>query len=224
MVNSVVVVRFEVESEAYQALSEIKRDAVNEDYVISQACVVKKEEEGLKIQDSFDTGVETRNDTRRGGLIGALVGLLGGPIGILLGYGAGTLMGLAVDTGDAARNLSLIGKVSESLPEGATGVIALVSEKDTVSFDVHFVKFASQVTRLDAAEVAAEVEEALEMQKKLDKEARAKKREEKREARRNRNRQKQESTEAEAEPTEAAAELPEAEAAELPESESAPQD
>ncbi|MBR5430266.1 MAG: DUF1269 domain-containing protein [Firmicutes bacterium] len=185
MINSVIVVSFAVESEAYQALSELKREAVCEDYVISQACVVKKEEEGkFKLQDSFDTGVETRNDTRRGGLLGALIGILGGPMGVLLGYGAGTLLGLAVDSSDAARNLSYVGQVSDSLPEGGTGLIALVAEQDTVSFDVHFVKYEVQLTRLDAAEVAAEVEKTLELQKQLEKEARAKMREEKKEARR----------------------------------------
>ena len=181
--NSVVLVNFEVESEAYQALSELKRAAASEDFVVSQACVVKKEEEGVKLQDGFDTGVESRNDALRGGLLGALIGIIGGPLGVVLGYAGGSLVGMAVDGADTARNVSLIGQVAESMEEGKTSLIALVSEKDELSFDVNFTKFDARVTRLDAAEVAAEVEKAMELQRSLQKEAREKMREEKKEAR-----------------------------------------
>ena len=181
--NSVVLVNFEVESEAYQALSELKRAAASEDFVVSQACVVKKEEEGVKLQDGFDTGVESRNDALRGGLLGALIGIIGGPLGVLLGYAGGSLVGMAVDGADTAKNVSLIGQVAESMEEGKTSLIALVSEKDELSFDVNFTKFDARVTRLDAAEVAAEVEKAMELQRQLQKEAREKMREEKKEAR-----------------------------------------
>lgn len=181
--NSVILVNFEVESEAYQALSELKRTAAGEDFVVSQACVVKKEAEGVKMQDGFDTGVESRNDTLRGGLLGALVGIIGGPLGVLLGYAGGSLVGLAVDGSDTAKNVSLIGQVADSMEEGKTSLIALVSEKDQLSFDVNFTKFDAHITRLDAAEVAAEVEKAVEVQRSLQKEAREKMREEKKEAR-----------------------------------------
>ena len=196
MAQNVVVVNFEVESEAYQALSELKKDAVCEEFIVSQACVVKKEEDRLLLQDSFDTGIETRNDTLRGGLIGALVGIIGGPLGVLLGYAGGTLVGRVVDSSDMARNLSLIEQVSNSLPQDKTSLIALVSEKDALSFDVRFVKFETYVTRLDAAEVAAEVEKAQEVQSQLQKEARKQLREEKKEARRQRVEQYQASLEA----------------------------
>ena len=195
--NSVVLVNFEVESEAYQALSELKRAAVSEDFVVSQACVVKKEAEGVKMQDGFDTGVESRNDTLRGGLLGALVGIIGGPLGVLLGYAGGSLVGMAVDGSDQAKNVSLIGQVAESMEEGKTSLIALVSEQDALSFDVNFTKFDAHITRLDAAEVAAEVEKAMEVQRSLQKEAREKMREDKKEARRARVEQQRARLEAE---------------------------
>ena len=195
--NSVILVNFEVESEAYQALSELKRTAAGEDFVVSQACVVKKEAEGVKMQDGFDTGVESRNDTLRGGLLGALVGIIGGPLGVLLGYAGGSLVGMAVDGADTAKNVSLIGQVAESMEEGKTSLIALVSEKDELSFDVNFTKFDAHITRLDAAEVAAEVEKAMEVQRSLQKEAREKMREDKKEARRARVEQQRARLEAE---------------------------
>lgn len=33
--------------------------------------------------EGFDSGVDTRDDTVKGGLLGGLVGILGGPIGML---------------------------------------------------------------------------------------------------------------------------------------------
>ena len=96
-----------------------------------------------------------------------------------------------------AKNVSLIGQVAESMEEGKTSLIALVSEKDELSFDVNFTKFDAHITRLDAAEVAAEVEKAMEVQRSLQKEAREKMREDKKEARRARVEQQRARLEAE---------------------------
>ena len=110
--------------------------------------------------------------------------ILGMPLGVLLGYAGGSLVGMAVDGSDTAKNVSLIGQVADSMEEGKTSLIALVSEQDSLSFDVNFTKFDAHITRLDAAEVAAEVEKAMEVQRSLQKEAREKMREDKKEARR----------------------------------------
>ena len=42
MANNVLIVNYKVGSEAYQALSDLKRSAANDNYVISQAVVVKR--------------------------------------------------------------------------------------------------------------------------------------------------------------------------------------
>jgi hypothetical protein len=44
MKENVILVNYSVESEAYQALSELKRAAANANYTISQAAVVKVDE------------------------------------------------------------------------------------------------------------------------------------------------------------------------------------
>lgn len=183
MSEHVVIVSFDVESEAYQAITELKRQPVSELYVVSQACIVKNAGGVILPQDQLDTGVETSDDTWRGGLIGSFVGILGGPIGVLLGGSMGALIGNTVDAGDTVKNISIIEKVSQALPEGKTALIALVSEESTVAFDARFEKFAVQISREDAAEVAEEIEKAQELQREMEKEARKKLREEKKEDR-----------------------------------------
>ena len=45
---------FRVESQAYQAFSELKRDPSNQSYTISQAVIIKKETGQLTSCDAFD--------------------------------------------------------------------------------------------------------------------------------------------------------------------------
>ncbi|MBR0300809.1 MAG: DUF1269 domain-containing protein [Bacteroidales bacterium] len=181
MAENILVVNFDVESEAYQALSELRHTSVTPGYVVSQACIIKKEGGHVLLQDEFDTGIETTDDTRQGGVIGSLVGILGGPLGILVGGSMGALIGNAVDTADTAKNASLIEKVCEAIPDNETSLIALTSELEPIALDAAFAKFSAHLTRFDAAEVAEEVEKAEELQRQLEKEARQKLREEKRE-------------------------------------------
>ena len=82
--ENIIIVNFDVESEAYQALSELKKNAMCEGYVISQAVLTKNNDGKLLPLDGFDTGAETHNDTRMGGMIGALLGIAGGPLGMVI--------------------------------------------------------------------------------------------------------------------------------------------
>ena len=63
MKENVVLANYKVESEAYQALSELKRDASDAKYPISQAVIVKKENDKLTIMDGFANGALTGDDT-----------------------------------------------------------------------------------------------------------------------------------------------------------------
>lgn len=72
-------------------------------YLVSQMAIVKKMGNNVQLEDAFDTGRETSDDTIAGGLIGALIGIIGGPLGILLGGGIGTLIGSSIDLGDITQ-------------------------------------------------------------------------------------------------------------------------
>lgn len=181
--ENIIIVSFGVESEAYQALTELKKKPMNECYTISQAVLAKRHDNQFTSIDGFDTGAETRNDTRIGGLIGSLLGIAGGPLGMILMGGYGALVGSAIDWGDAVQNASLMEHVLSCVSEDEPVLIAVVQENNNTAFDHNFEKFDAEVTRFDAAEVAAEVAEAERVQEEMAQEAKRKLREAKKQDR-----------------------------------------
>ena len=168
---------FKVESEGYQAITELKRAPITNDYTVSQAVLVKKENGAIRALDTFDTGLETSNDTATGSLIGSLLGILGGPLGVLLGGSIGILAGGAIDAGGAAHNASLIEMVTEQLVDGEVVLIALEQEAVEGAARRALAKFDTSIVEEDAAEVAEEVKAAQDAQREMAREARAKLRE-----------------------------------------------
>ena len=161
--QNIVVSLFKVESEAYQALTELKQTPGTENSYVAAACLVKKENGLVKVLDGFDTGSNTNDDTAKGGLIGALVGILGGPIGVLLGGSLGLLVGSTLDTDDALLNASMLEQITGKMEDGEVAIIGLAFEENEETLDRRFIKFDTVVARFDAATVAAEVDEAQKM-------------------------------------------------------------
>ena len=180
MAENIAVVCFKVESEAFQALTELKNSATNDSFIVSQAGIVYKENGALSLKDGFGNGAEAADDMAMGGLVGACIGILGGPLGVLLGGSAGALIGGSFNAADSLDSMSLMEKVCEALTDKSTSLVALVSEAEEGSFDRFFDKYDAEITCFDAAEVALEIEEAAEMQREMEKEARKKLRAEKR--------------------------------------------
>ena len=180
--ENVVLANYKVESEAYQALSELKRDTANANYTISQAMIVKRTDGKLNVMDGFVNGITTGDDTWMGGLLGGLIGILGGPIGVLLGGSFGMLVGGAVDAGEMAGDTSLLEKAGDSIADGETAIILLAQEEYETALTAKLNDFDVSITRLDAAEVAAEVEHAKEVERQMAKETREKLRTERTEA------------------------------------------
>lgn len=178
--ENVVMVLFDVESEAYQALSELRRSPVNAVYTILQIGLVKKQNSRILPCDGFDTGVDTENDTVKGSLIGGLVGILGGPLGVLFAGSIGAIIGSIKDSDDAEKDLSIIERVSGKMLDNQVALVALIQEDDESVFDRCFIKFKCEILRWDAAVIAAEVEEAEKIEKEMRKEAKEKMRMEKR--------------------------------------------
>ncbi len=177
MKENLILVGYKVESEAYQALSELKHETSNANYTISQAVIVKKEENKLTVMDGFVNGAMNGDDTWKGSLIGSLVGVLGGPLGVLLGSSLGMLIGGAMDVNDMADNASLLEKAGDSIREGETAILLLAQEEYETALTAKLNRFDVTITRFDAAEIAAEVEHAREVEKQMAKEAREKMRE-----------------------------------------------
>lgn len=171
MAENVITVLFKVESEAFQAATELKNAREEDGCVISQVALVKKQNGKVTPCDGFDSGAVTSDDTINGLLIGSVVGILGGPIGMLLGGSYGALIGSALDASDALDSASIIEQVCSKLEDGDIALIALVQEDNEEIFNSKLSKFDTMIIRHDAAVVAVEVEEAVKVEKELEREA-----------------------------------------------------
>ncbi len=177
--ENVIMITFDVESQAFQAFSELKNDSINSAFTILQMGVIKNENGQVICMDGFDSGADTSDNTLIGGLVGSVIGILGGPLGVLLGGSIGLLAGSIADSNDADDNSSLIEYASRALGQGCTAIMALVQEGNPQAFDLRLQDFACTITRWDAAEISEEVEQARNIQKQLAKEAKEKLRAEK---------------------------------------------
>lgn len=178
--ENVITVIFNVESEAYQAFSDLKH-LISESCTVTQMGIVKKQNGRIQLCEGYDTGIDTTDDTQIGGLIGGLVGVLGGPLGVLLGGSVGLMIGGAVDAKDEQKNVSLLERVSSMLGEGDRAIVALAMERDETFLETRLKPYDVTIIRHDAAVVAQEVEDAQKLQKEMAKEAKEKLRRAKRE-------------------------------------------
>lgn len=170
--ENIVAALFAEESKGYQAITELKKKAVTENYAVMQMALIKRDGNNITVLDGFDSGLSTADDTIVGGLVGAVVGILGGPIGVLFMGAYGALLGTIIDTGDAATGLSLLEVAAQKLGDKETALIAFTSEKDEKYLDEELTKYDCAVVRFDAAVIAKEVEEADKLQAELDRQAR----------------------------------------------------
>ncbi|MGN1401037.1 MAG: DUF1269 domain-containing protein [Bacillus sp. (in: firmicutes)] len=176
--ENVVLTYFDVESEGYQAISELKKVATFEDrFTLSQVALIKKEDGQIYVKESFDTGKRTNDDLLKGGLIGGLIGILAGPVGILLGMWAGASVGSLKDARDLEVEDNLLLSITSRLIDGDEAIIAVIEEKTEEAYDRVMDQFDSVTIRYDAQYIRKEVNHAFEVQKHLHKEAREKMRE-----------------------------------------------
>lgn len=162
--ENVLAVLFKNESEGFQAITELKKQPVIDTATIFQIALIKRDDKGIEICDRFDSEIISSSETVLGGLMGAFLGILGGPIGVLLMGSYGALIGKMVDVGDMIGGEALIETVADKLAEGEVALIALVQEETETELNAKFQKYDCEVARFDAAVVAEEVEEAIELQ------------------------------------------------------------
>ena len=167
MTHSIIIATFEIESEAYQALAELKQNPGNKDSFVSQAVLARKENGKLNTLEKYDTGSHTTDDTMMGGLLGAVIGVLGGPIGIIFGGLYGLIIGNAIDSTDAYKESTLIAQIAGKMEDGQIAIIGLAMEKDESVLDERLNKFKVTIVRYDSEEVAKEVKEAKRVAKEM---------------------------------------------------------
>jgi len=157
--KNVVVVRFTEPSKAYQALSVLKESDAGGRIGLESAAIVERASTGeLHIPEGTDNvGLV---GTASGSLIGMLIGVLGGPVGVLLGWGAGAMMGGAFDVDRAVTSDEALTVLGKAIPTGSTAVIASVEEPAVEVIDGEMEKLGGEVTRRSVAEIMGELEAA----------------------------------------------------------------
>jgi uncharacterized membrane protein len=169
--KNVVVVRFTEPSKAYQALSVLKECDSDGRIGLESAAVVERTPEGqLRIPEGTDNvGLV---GTAGGSLIGMLIGVLGGPVGVLLGWGAGALIGGTFDVDRAVTSDEALTVLGTAIPPASTAVIASVEEPAAEVIDGEMKKLDGEVTRRPVAEVLGELEASEEAARAAAREAR----------------------------------------------------
>lgn len=157
MDKNVVVIGFDQPSMAYQALSTLKECDRQGRIVLESAGVVERAADGtMRVVDGADNlgpvGLAS------GSLVGMLVGVLGGPVGILLGWGAGGLIGGAFDATRVIESDDALTVLARAVPPGTTAVIAMVTEPALEVVDGEMAHLRGVVTRRTADDVRAELD------------------------------------------------------------------
>ncbi len=169
--ENVVVVGFTEPSSAYQALSVLKECDAEGRIELHSAAVVERTSAGeLRIPEGTDNvGLV---GTASGSLIGMLIGVLGGPVGVLVGWGAGALMGGVFDIARVEKSDEALATFGRAIPPESTAVIAGVAEPAVEVIDGEMAKLGGEVTRQPLDEVMSELEAAEEAAEAAAREAR----------------------------------------------------
>ena len=170
--QNIIAVVFKTESEGYQAITELRNEAMTDKYAILQMGLIKRENQAITLCDSFESGIQTGGNAALGGVVGSLLGILGGPIGVILMGAYGALAGGLAGTAEAAEGSAMLELVANKLMDGEVAVVALADETDEAALDAKFKKFDAEVARFDAAVVAAELDEAVKVEAEMQRIAR----------------------------------------------------
>ncbi len=165
---NVVVSIFEVESEAYQAITELKNQKGLKTSIMSEAVLVDKKNGYYTILDNFVIEPDAMDDMAKGGLIGMCIGILGGPLGMLLGASVGSFAGVVSETDKTAETASMLEQMILKLSDNTLAIIGLAEEKDESEIDELLSKYKTIIARFDAAVVEQEVERARDMEKEME--------------------------------------------------------
>ena len=182
--ENVLIIYFNVESEGYQAFSEISHSAFSKDKstLIEQASLIKREKGNIIAKEVLHNGKERNEDIIVGSIIGGFLGVLAGPLGVLLGMGVGaTLTSLSFN--DDEENTGLIHSVTSRLQDNDIAILAVVQEENEAILDDYFAKFDTTIVRYDAHVIEEEIEYAEKLQKDLVHQARVQMRQERSEER-----------------------------------------
>lgn len=154
-VSTIIVATFEDESKTYQAFSEIKRASVEGELKINGLTVIHRNLEGNFVIK--DAAIRNYGGSITGGIIGSLVGILGGPIGILLGWGAGALIGGMRDAREIMSDQNLFKTLSQDMQVGNTALIGEIENEKSNIVQQIVRRLGGELLRRPTADVEADL-------------------------------------------------------------------
>jgi len=174
--ENVVVVSFQEDSDAYEALTSLKELDSQHQIDLKAAAVVFRDVDGhVVVKD--ETGEGALVGTATGGVIGLLIGIIGGPLGVLIGGATGLLVGSLFDLEDEDDTESVLGEISKSVRVGHTALLAQLREPSHEVVDNDMARLTGTVLRRRVWDVEAEIAAAEDAQRTAKKEARKRLRE-----------------------------------------------
>ena len=169
--DSVIAVTFAEESNAYEALTQLKELDSQDQLHLAAAAVVTREEDG-HVETKDEVADPSYVGTVGVGFLGLLVGIVGGPLGVLIGGATGVLIGSLFDVDDADETESALSDISRSVQVGRTSLLAEVTEQSTDVVDTAMKRLGGQVLRRSKEDVEAEVAATEKAQREAKREAR----------------------------------------------------
>ena len=168
MENNVLLATFENQLSAFEALADIKTKYSGKNYVITQAAVVRKEDDKLSFKDGFEVNANGNIGFLNGGLLGGLVGIIGGPLGVIFGGAVGAMIGESQGEKADKKIISIFEDVSKHLVNNHYALILLTSESENAELDNFLNKYNPEtILRKDAKVVQKDLEFAREYESKL---------------------------------------------------------
>ncbi|MEV5238772.1 DUF1269 domain-containing protein [Streptomyces cinnamoneus] len=160
MNDNVLFLNADSPRKGHRALDALRRAHAEGDITLREGAVIARDAEGaLDFPDAADnTG--TAPAFAMGGLLGGLLGILGGPLGVIIGFGAGGLIGGVHDARGATASNAALEMLAAEVPPGSTVLMAEVREESPETTDRVLAPFG-EVRRYPAERVRAEVEAAI---------------------------------------------------------------
>ncbi len=143
---NVVVVSFDEDSKAYEALTSLKELDSQRQLELRAAAVVVRDDDG-KVIIKDEVGESYGVGTATGGIIGLLIGIIGGPLGVLIGGATGLMAGSLFDLDEEFDTRSALSQISHSVKVGHTALVAEVSEPSPEVLDSDMARLSGKVLR-----------------------------------------------------------------------------
>ena len=169
--NNVVIVSFEEDANAYEAMTNLKAlDSEHQVDLRAAAVIVRHQDGQLEIKDEI--AADGVSGTATGGILGLLIGVLFGPFGVLIGGATGLLIGSLFDLDDDDDTESVLADISRHARADHTTLLAELREQSPEVIDTAMSDLGGNVLRRSAADVEAEIAAADEAQKAAKRQAR----------------------------------------------------